>query len=77
MSKPENIDLQETIKHEFESWQSQYYQDVYSLSEKRDEQRLAIALSHWEDRFLIFLHDKFPRLAKSHEIQAASLMAGR
>ena len=74
MSDPENITIQESIKHEFENWQKQYYDDVYSLFEKRDEQRLAIAFNHWEDGFLIFLHDKFPRLAKVYKIQVASLM---
>ena len=74
MSDPENITIQESIKHEFENWQKQYYDDVYSLFEKRDEQRLAIAFNHWEDGFLIFLRDKFPRLVKSYEVQAAPLI---
>lgn len=69
MSDSENITLQEFLKHEFERWQSQYYQDVYSLFEKRDEHRLIIALNHWEDRFTMYLRDKFPRLVDSYEIQ--------
>src|SRR5260221_10235568 len=74
MSNSENIDLQETIKHKFESWQSQYYRDVYSLFEKRDGQRLVIALEYWDDRFMLFLRNQFPRLADSYETQTSPSM---
>ena len=70
MSNFENTALRESLKHEFESWQKQYYDDVYLLFEKKDEHRLVIALERWEDRFVSFLRNNFPRLIDSYDIQA-------
>ncbi|SRR5258706_1258955 len=69
MIKSENISQQERLAREFESWQKQYYDDVYSIFEKRDEHRLVIAFNHWEDRFIKFLEDRLPRIVEVYKTQ--------
>jgi len=69
MTNPENNALREFLRYEFENWQGQYYRDVYSLFEEGDGQRLVIALQRWENGFLGFLRDRFPRLVNSYETQ--------
>ncbi|MCI0553528.1 MAG: toll/interleukin-1 receptor domain-containing protein [Anaerolineae bacterium] len=71
MNKSENISKQERLAREFESRQKQYYDDVYTFYEKRDEQRLVIAFNLWEDRFIRFLEDKLPRMVDVYKTQTS------
>lgn len=70
MTNSENSALQEFLRREFESWQSQYYRDVYSLFEKGDGQQLFVALGRWEHGFRTFLRERFPRLVNIYDTQA-------
>ena len=48
--------------------------DVYSLFEKHDAERLVIAFNLWEDRFLDFLEETVPRLVGSYETQTSKFI---
>ena len=74
MNKSENISQQEILAREFESWQKQYYDDVYSLFEKRDEHRLVIAFNLWEDRFIRFLEDRLPGMVETYKTQTSQFI---
>ena len=51
MNDFENISPQESLARKFESWQKQYYDDVYSFFQKRDRERLLTAFNSWEQKF--------------------------
>lgn len=70
MNESDNRSKQEVLAQEFENWQKQYFDDVYSRLEKGDEQQLRIAFDHWEDRFLKFLQSKLPRMVETYQRQA-------
>jgi internalin A len=74
MKNPENISRQELLAREFENWQKQYYDDVYSLFEKRDESRLVIAFNLWEDRFIKFLEDRLPRIVDVYKMHTSHFL---
>ncbi len=76
MKNSENLSQQELLARKFESWQKQYYDDdVYSLFEKHDAERLVIAFNLWEDRFLDFLEETVPRLVSSYETQTSKFIS--
>ena len=77
LNSPSNSSQQEELIHDLEKWQKFFYDDVYSLFSRGDEERGKIAFDNWEGRFVKFLNKKLPSKIDDYASQTATRGAAR
>ncbi len=77
LNSPGNSSWRDELIHDLEEWQKLFYDDVYSLFSRGDEDRGRIAFENWNQRFVKFLEKKLPNKLEDYASQTSTRSSAR